>query len=142
MARAPVPQINAHTEAIAFVRGAAAGTGQRLVVIAFVDTWSPPALAMAAALEAAKADVRGFASIFLVDATADGAAAHEAGVLSTPAVQFFWDGIQATIHRPAWDDDDKYSGAAPAERIVEMIRHARDCCVKADGMRLVVDLDF
>ena len=123
-----------------------AGGGHRLVVVAFVDQWAPPAHATAAALNTIQhgGHVHAFASIFVVDATSERDAAHGHGVLSTPAILFFWDGLQASVRRPAWDDDDKFCGAAPVDRLVEMIRHARDCCVKqtSEGGRLVVGLDF
>ena len=48
------------------------------------------------------------------------------------------------MRRPAWDDDNKFSGAAPLDRLGEIIRHARDCCVElaGKGAQLVVGLDF
>ena len=88
--------------------------------------------------------MQAFASVFIVDAMADRDAAHEHGVLCTPAILFFWDGLQAGVRRPGWEDDDKFSGAASLERLVEIIRHARDCFVKqaSEGARPVVGLDF
>ena len=143
--RASAPHFDSYAAVADALRAGASG-GHRLVVVAFIDRWAPPAYSTAAALEAVRAsgDVTAFASVFIVDASVESTAAHEAGVLSTPALLFYWDGIQASVRRPAWEDDWKFSGAAPAERLVEMIRHARDCCVKQaqEGARLVVGLDF
>ena len=140
---APAPQFDA--AAAAHQAASGAGGGQHLVVVAFVDRWAPPAYATAVALDALRSSgaVSAFASIFIVDATAERDAAHDAGVLATPALLFYWDGVQASVRRPAWDDDDKYTGAAPADRLVEIIRHARDCCVKqaAEGAPLVIGLE-
>ena len=143
--RASAPHFDSYAAVADALRAGASG-GHRLVVVAFIDRWAPPAYSTAAALEAVRAsgDVTAFASVFIIDASVESTAAHEAGVLSTPALLFYWDGIQASVRRPAWEDDWKFSGAAPAERLVEMIRHARDCCVKQaqEGARLVVGLDF
>jgi hypothetical protein len=117
-----------------------------LTVVGFIDRWAPHSFATAVALEAVRSagEVAAFANIFLVDATAERDAAHEYGVLATPALLFFWDGEQAIVRRPAWEDDNKYCGVVPAARLAEMIRHARDCCVKqmAEGAPPAIGLDF
>lgn len=138
------PQFSEHAAAVEALReGAGGSTAHRLVILAFVDQWAPPAYATAVGLESIRAQVQAYASIFIVDATAERDAAHDAGVLATPALLFFWEGQQAIVSRPAWDDDDKYSGAVPADRLVEIIRHARDCFVKQarEGGRLVVAVE-
>ena len=134
-------------------RAAAAAAGSidaqrapRLVVVAFVETWAPPSLTTAVALEAVRmaGDVQAFSQIFIVDASTERDAAWEAGVVSTPALLFYWDGEPVLVRRPAWEDDNKFAGAASVERLVEIIRHARDCCDKcaAESASLVVGLDF
>ena len=142
---APEPQFESYAAAVEAVRAGAAG-GHRLVVLAFVDRWSPPAIATAAALEVVRlgGHVQAYASVFIVDATAEREGAHEHGVLSTPALLFFWEGQQVSVRRPTWEDDDKFIGSANVDRLIEMIRHARDCCVKqaSEGARIVVNLDF
>ena len=135
MPRAPRnPTFDTFAAAVEALRSGGGGNGQppRLNVVAFCDKWQPPALATASALETVRAEgaVQAFASIFLIDATAERDAAHEAGVLATPALLFYWEAEPAIVRRPAWEDDCKFSGAAPAERLVEIIRHARDCCAK------------
>ena len=109
-------QVDTYAAAVKALRAAGTAGIQRLVIIAFVDRWSPPAVATAAALEQMRQGGHvHYASVFIVDATADRDAAHEHGVLCTPALLFFWDGQQASVRRPAWEDDDKFSGAAPME---------------------------
>ena len=117
---------------------------QRLTVVAFLDSWAPPSQATAAALEACRGDVQAYAQLCLVDALAERDAAWDAGVVSTPSLQFFWDGELSQVRRPTWEDDTKLTGAPPAERLVEILRHARDCCAKcaAEHAQLVIGLDF
>lgn len=134
-------------------RAAAAATGSveaqrapRLTVVAFIDPWAPPAHATAAALEQVRMGgaVQAFAHVFIVDASAERDAAYDAGVVSTPSLLFYWEGAPAAIQRPTWEDDNKFTGACSPERLVEIIRHARDCCAKCaeDHTELVVSLDF
>ena len=74
---------------------------------------------------------------------ADRDAAWEAGVTSTPAVIFYWEGRPAVIHRPGWEVDNKLK-AIPNDKLSEVIRHARDCCTKceSDGSPLVINFDY
>ena len=113
--------------------------GPRLVIAAFIDRWSPPAKATADALQVAQAEVSGFARIIFVDATAERDSAWEAGVVTTPSLIFYWDGELVPVSRPDRDEDNKYVGAAHADKIVEIIRHARDCRLNGDR---TISLDF
>ena len=108
-----------------------AGASHRLVVVALVDLWAPPALALARALEALRAggDVT-YAQILIVDAGADKAAAWELGVVATPALFFYFDGERLRVRRPDREDDDKFVGAATQEQLLEVIRHARATCAR------------
>ena len=64
------PQFDTYEAAHAAI-AAGASDGHRLVVVAFVDRWAPPAYATAAALDTmrARGEVAAFASIFLIDTT-------------------------------------------------------------------------
>jgi hypothetical protein len=115
----------------------------RLLLVAFIDTWSPPAQAMAVALNVLRRDVKAFAQIVLVNALSDRDAAWEAGVVTTPALMFYWDGELARVRRPTWEDDNKITGVVSAERLAEIVRHARDCCSsRSESGQLVISLDF
>lgn len=116
----------------------------RLAVVLFADEWAPPALATAAALEAVRSggDVQGFAQLFLVDASEERDHTWEAGVVTTPALTFYWDGEPVLVTRPDWEDDYKYCGAMSIDRLLEIVRHARDCCKeRAEGAQLTLTLD-
>ena len=144
MSAAALP-LDTYAEAVEAWRGTGGAAAQRLVVVAFIDTWAPPAHATAVSLEAARAHVHGFASIFVVDATAEWDAAQAHGIVTTPSILFFWDGQLVTVRRealsPPWDED-KYVGYASEEQLIAMIRHARDCCVNHQGGRLIVNVDI
>ena len=118
----------------------------RLMVVAYADPWAPPAHSTAVAVEQVRmgGDVQAFAQIFLLDAMAEREAAYEAGIVSTPAILFYWDGEPVIVRRPLWEDDTKFTGAITAERLVEIIRHARDCCAKGveESTQLIVTVDF
>ena len=121
-----------------------AGASHRLVVVALVDLWAPPALALARALEALRAggDVT-YAQILIVDAGADKAAAWELGVVATPALFFYFDGERLRVRRPEREDDDKFVGAATQEQLLEVIRHTRHVCAEsAAGAPPVLALDL
>ena len=144
------PRFEPHATALQAVHAAAANDNAedtrrapRLVVVAFLDRWSPPALATATALEAVRnsGDVNAFAHIFLVDATTERDAAWDGGVVVTPALQFYWNGELALVRRPGWEDDNKFVGAAAPDKLVEIIRHARDCCA-VESAQPVIGLDF
>ena len=146
-------QLVAVTLGQALGRAAAAAAGSieaqratRLAVVAFIDPWAPPAHATAVSLEQVRmsGDVQAFAQIFVIDASTERDAAWDASVVSTPALLFYWDGAPAVVRRPTWEDDNKFAGACSAERLVEIIRHARDCCAKCaeEHTELVVGLDF
>jgi hypothetical protein len=146
-------QVVADTLTQALSRAAAAAAGSieaqraaRLAVVAFVDPWAPPAHATAVALEQVRmsGDVQAFAQLYLVDASAERDATWDSGVVTTPALLFYWDGAPVVVRRPTWEDDNKFTGACSAERLVEIIRHTRDCCFKCaeDHAELVVGLDF
>jgi hypothetical protein len=115
----------------------------RLAIVCFADAWSPPAVAAVAALEQISGDLRGFAQTFAVDAAQEQERAWEAGVVSTPAFLFYWDGQPVLVRRPDWDDDNKLAGAFGMEQLLEIARHARECCGNAsEGEQLILALDF
>ena len=116
----------------------------RLVVVAFADRWSKPAMATMGAIETIRMgrDVEGFAQLFVIEATTERDRCWDLGVVSTPALVFFWDSQQLTVRRPDYDDDQKLVGAYSQETLLEVIRHARECCVNPRDGELVLSLDF
>ena len=99
MPRAPRnPTFDTFAAAVEALRSGGSGYGEppRLNVVAFCDKWQPPALATASALETVRAEgaVQAFASIFLIDATAERDAAHEAGVIALHRALVFIGGLR------------------------------------------------
>ena len=128
--------------AAAIAQGSAeAARSPRLTVVCFADDWAPPALATAAALEAVRSsgEVQGFAQLLLIDMSEERNHAWECGIVTTPALTFHWDGEPVLITRPDWEDDYKMYGALSTERLLEIIRHARDCCCKDGPLMLALD---
>ncbi len=131
--------------AIAASGNVAAQRASRLVVVAWIDRWAPPAQALASALEAMRMGGEvPFAQIFVLDAAAERERAWEAGVVSTPSVHFFWDGEPVVVRRPDWEDGYALVGAMSSDRLLEVIRHARACGDKgaAEAGQYVLSLDF
>ncbi|KAL1511140.1 hypothetical protein AB1Y20_005959 [Prymnesium parvum] len=116
----------------------------RLLVVAFIDQSSPPALATAATLESIRSarEVDGFAQLFLLEASAEAARAAELGLVSTPALAFYWDARPLIVRRPDWADGALLVGPLPHATLLEVMRHARECCIGAAGGELVLSLDF
>ena len=116
----------------------------RLIVVAFVDKWSKPGMVTAEGIEAIRMgrDVEGFAQVFVIEANTEQDRCWELGVVSTPALLFFWDAQQVTVQRPDWGDDVKFVGAHSQDVLLEVIRHARECCASAEDGKYVVSLDF
>lgn len=133
-------------------RAAAAAQGSRdaalaarLLVVCFVDRWAPPAHATALAVEAVRTGREvGFAQLFVVDAADEREQAWEAGVVTTPSLRFYWEGDAVLLRRPDWEDGLMFVGALSAERLLEVCRHARECCEEGatEGGRRVLSLDF
>lgn len=138
----------------------------RLVVVVFVDKWSPPAMRLALDVEVLRTsnDVR-FAQLFVVDAAQarrcvrpalrcatehplavvqEREAAWELGVTATPAVLCYWEGKPVTVHRSDWEGGFTFVGAISRPQLVEYLRHTRDCCVDCSerGRPLVTGIEF
>lgn len=129
--------------------GGGASGGQGLVVVSFAHAWNPGALFSALAVEQLRSgpDIS-FARVFIVDPDVDRVAMHQHGategnqpldVVATPAFAFFWKGKVMTVRRPDWDDDVKFVGALDTEKILDMIRHARET---AYNNEMLIHVDF
>lgn len=116
----------------------------RLTVVAFIDKWAKPAMAVASSLEAIRMhrDVERFARLFIIETNCERDKSFEFGIASTPAIVFFWGGRLVTVRRPDWDDDKKLVGALSQETLLEVLRHARECCANNTEGDLVLSLDF
>ena len=132
------------------VAAAAAGSaeaqrGPRLVAVAWIDTWAPPAQVAAQAVEAVRtARDCPFAQLFIVEATEHSDKAWEFGVVTTPAMQFYWDGAPVKVRRPDWEDDNKLTGPLMGTKLLEVLRHVRTCCDAGPSElgQYVLSLDF
>ena len=139
----------------------------RLVVVAFVDKWSPPAMRLSMDIEALRAgnDVR-FVQLFVLDAAQarllplpfcamplptictalaqEREAAWDLGVTATPALFCYWEGKPVTVHRSDWEGGFAFVGALSRPQLTEYLRHTRDCCVDCSekGRPLLAGVEF
>ena len=116
--------------------GGGGARGSTLVVVCFAHAWNPGAVFTALAMEQLRSgpDIS-FARAFIIDPDVDRVAMHEYGakegnqpldVVGSPAFAFFWRGKIMTVRRPDWDDDVKFVGPLDGDKLLDMIRHARE----------------
>ena len=99
-------------------------TADTLIVVGFVNEWSPTSSHTSAALQALADECPRGAQIFVVDADAEDTKAWELGIESTPAILFYYNKEKLTVRRPGWEDDDKVCGAASRAQLLDAVRGA------------------
>lgn len=79
-----------------------------------------------------------FARFHVVDANEEAKTCWEQGIISTPALLFYWQGRPLNVRRAGWNDDNKFVGALSHEQLVELVRSAR-AAVSSNNALMHVD---
>ena len=138
-----------HTGGVSEQKSGGVGGGSGLIVACFAHAWNPGAVFTALAMEQLRSgsDIS-FAQAFIIDPDVDRVAMHEHGakegnqpldVVASPAFAFFWQGKIMTVRRPDWDDDVKFVGPLDSDKLLDMIRHARETAYSSE---MLIHVDF
>ena len=120
--------------------GAIDGTRRnRLTLVVFAHAWSPEARSAASVARSLDPDD---AAVYVLDADAEDAKCDELGIVTTPALLFYWGDRPMAVKRQGWNMDVKWQGCIAKGDLRRLCERARACGAQEGNACLELDCEF
>ena len=111
----------------------------RLTLVVFAHAWSPEAKSAASVARSLDPDD---AAVYVLDADAEDAKCDELGIVTTPALLFYWGDRPMAVKRQGWNVDVKWQGCIAKDDLRRLCERARACGTQEGNACLELDCEF